>query len=270
MARKKGPRDYFEPWVATRSVKHGSCPEFKPESTIPEEVQQQLIDAWGRADRDADWNIWGSRMAEPRVCIGLGGNVSVMGIGGSSPSPATRGSPTGHPTRRNWRGGSPPASTHAPGSTTRRASSRRSGNCSGICSNTRPTARTVASCPCSPGASRWRNSKPMARTTTRLTDEEVCRKFGITTDNPAFAIARKMSDHRPDRTVNVLPEMMCPHCGDELTACYEDIRHGREMGCPECERTIWIEHIELPEGSDDGGFSGDVTVTLTTADTQES
>ena len=101
----------------------------------------------------------------------------------------------------------------------------------------------------------------------KLSFEEIARKFEVEPGTAEFAAARKLSDGRIDRTVNELPEMMCPHCGEEFTATYEDVRHGREMPCEECERIIWIEHIELPEGSDDDGFSGPVIVTLTTEDT---
>lgn len=60
------PRSYFEPWRATKSVMHGVCPNV---DDIPDVAASYCSDAWYRADRDADWILWGSRMSEPGVAL---------------------------------------------------------------------------------------------------------------------------------------------------------------------------------------------------------
>ncbi len=105
-------------------------------------------------------------------------------------------------------------------------------------------------------------------------EKEIARvekKFEISRDDPLFKTAFLLDKNRPDRTVNELPDVMCPHCSEEFTATYEDVRHGSEMPCPGCENIIHIEHIDLPDGPDDDGFpQGEVWVTLRTRRLEES
>ena len=82
MAGKKGPRDFHEPWVATRSKTWDSPFRFGPPSRgdSPEEIERGRLDweaARARAEADADWIIWGSRLAEPAACHNLDGSISV-------------------------------------------------------------------------------------------------------------------------------------------------------------------------------------------------
>ena len=79
MARKKAPRDYREPWTPTKSKLHGERP-FKDglPADWPEGVAQGVLDAWERADQNADWVVWGSRMAAPTVVTNLNGKSQVM------------------------------------------------------------------------------------------------------------------------------------------------------------------------------------------------
>ena len=76
MARRKAPKFYFEPWVSTKSKTHGEPPETEG---LPDEAAATVRDAWQRADDNADWIIWGSRMADPCVVQGfVGGEAAVM------------------------------------------------------------------------------------------------------------------------------------------------------------------------------------------------
>lgn len=77
MARKK-IRSYFEPWVA-RKVKGRPQPfgGKKPEA-IPEDVFKHLIDGWEKSNDQAEWIIWGSKMADPCVVVSLEGKPGVM------------------------------------------------------------------------------------------------------------------------------------------------------------------------------------------------
>lgn len=70
MPRKRTgrPRSFFEPWIATKSTLHGNAPAVEG---IPEEAAAKIADAWGRIDRDADWILWGSGMAEPSIAGGF-------------------------------------------------------------------------------------------------------------------------------------------------------------------------------------------------------
>ena len=70
MARKRTgkPRSWFEPWTATKSTTHGQSPNVEG---IPEDAAVSILDAWGRADRDADWILWGSGMCVPGLAVGL-------------------------------------------------------------------------------------------------------------------------------------------------------------------------------------------------------
>ena len=92
-----------------------------------------------------------------------------------------------------------------------------------------------------------------------LTDQEVCRKFDISRNDPGFDLARRLSDTRPDRTVNCAPEMDCPHCTFEFQETLHHLRSLRlqRLACPSCHRTIYIEHITEEE-------TGCVSVTLCT------
>lgn len=78
MARKRSakPRSFFEPWTATKSRTHGNAPNVEG---VPEDAAGKLLDAWERSDRDADWIIWGSGMAEPAIAVGFAlGKAVVM------------------------------------------------------------------------------------------------------------------------------------------------------------------------------------------------
>lgn len=74
--RKPTPRNFFEPWVANKSLSHGKEPAT---DGIPDEVRASISDAWHRSDRDADWILWGSGMAEPAIAVGFAsGKPAVM------------------------------------------------------------------------------------------------------------------------------------------------------------------------------------------------
>ena len=83
MARKQGPRDFHEPWVAAKSKAWETSFRWGPpkHGGTPDEVAQNFA-AWeaarANAEADADWIIWGSRLAEPSVCRSLTGEVGVM------------------------------------------------------------------------------------------------------------------------------------------------------------------------------------------------
>lgn len=103
----------------------------------------------------------------------------------------------------------------------------------------------------------------------KLTDDEVCKKYGITRDDPNFATARLLADNRIDRVICQVPDCQCPHCGHEFTANYIDLgdgdpSNGIEVPCEACERSMYIEHLD---GPDDDEFDPDrIMVTLTTDD----
>jgi hypothetical protein len=80
MSRQGQPRDYFEPWTATKSERHGSrpFPDGKPAQML-DEAYDQVVSSWERTERDADWIIWGSRMTEPAICVNLTGSITVTG-----------------------------------------------------------------------------------------------------------------------------------------------------------------------------------------------
>jgi len=74
--KRKTPRDFFEPWVTTKSKTHGSEPDV---NGFPEEAAAGVLDALFRVDKNADWIIWGSRMREPCIVKGYpSGEVQVM------------------------------------------------------------------------------------------------------------------------------------------------------------------------------------------------
>ena len=82
MARKQRPRDFHEPWVATKS-KTWDIP-FRgdpPKHGDTEEDVAQNVANWeaarARAEANADWIIWGSRLAESAVCYNLTGSIGV-------------------------------------------------------------------------------------------------------------------------------------------------------------------------------------------------
>lgn len=100
----------------------------------------------------------------------------------------------------------------------------------------------------------------------KLTDEEVCRKFGIERDDPNFATAKGLAYNRHDRVICEVPACQCPHCCHEFTATFYDLgsndpANGDELPCPGCDRIIYIEHIAEPE---DGDEDKAVYVTLNT------
>jgi predicted Zn finger-like uncharacterized protein len=100
-----------------------------------------------------------------------------------------------------------------------------------------------------------------------LTDEEVCRKFGVEPGTPAFEVAKRLSRNRPDRVICEVPELMCPHCTHGFTATYHDLgandpANGDEVPCPRCGRTIYVEHMTDPEDEED--YDGTIYVTLNT------
>lgn len=66
--------DFFEPWFTTKGTGHGEKPS--PEG-YPEGVGEAIVDVWRRADESAPWFIWGSRMSEPAICVGLTGKTVV-------------------------------------------------------------------------------------------------------------------------------------------------------------------------------------------------
>lgn len=84
MARKKRkPRSFFEPWVATKSPTWNipyriGPPTFK--DGTPEEQRQTVLD-WeakkDKAEKSADWIVWGSKMSQPTICTSLEGQISV-------------------------------------------------------------------------------------------------------------------------------------------------------------------------------------------------
>jgi hypothetical protein len=77
------------------------------------------------------------------------------------------------------------------------------------------------------------------------TDEEICRKFGITKDHPKFATAKRLANNRPDRTICECPMIQCPHCGQEYQKeDYCDVKAGDVWTCNLCERDIHVEVVE--------------------------
>ena len=82
MARRRAPRSYFEPWSASRSKTWEAAYANGPPPVPGDEsdVRQAALD-WmakrGQAEKDADWIIWGSGMAEPGVCHNLNGTITV-------------------------------------------------------------------------------------------------------------------------------------------------------------------------------------------------
>lgn len=92
----------------------------------------------------------------------------------------------------------------------------------------------------------------MATEKNRLTDDEVCKRFGITRDHPRFDIARGLADNRPNRVICEVPEVQCVHCGHEFIANLEFLRTKVSFWCFTCGRLIYIEHLDSPNinGSD--------------------
>lgn len=85
-----------------------------------------------------------------------------------------------------------------------------------------------------------------------LTVDEICRKFCVTSDDPAYSFA-KIIALRPDRTICELPEIECLFCCHEFTATWYDLTTGEEiegneeLPCPECERVMYIERMDISE-----------------------
>lgn len=77
MAHKK-VRSYFEPWVPRQATARGKpFGGVKPES-IPEDVFKHLMDGWERSQEQAEWVIWGSKMADPTIVVSLDGKAGVL------------------------------------------------------------------------------------------------------------------------------------------------------------------------------------------------
>jgi hypothetical protein len=82
MARSKAPRDYHEPWFTARSTTWDAAFRFGPPARAesPEELSREVAD-WhakrAKAEADADWIVWGSRLAEPAACTNLDGSCVV-------------------------------------------------------------------------------------------------------------------------------------------------------------------------------------------------
>ncbi len=82
MARRKALRSYFEPWSASRSKTREAAFANGPPPVPGDEsdVRQAALD-WvakrAQAEKDADWIIWGSGMAEPGICHKLNGTIFV-------------------------------------------------------------------------------------------------------------------------------------------------------------------------------------------------
>ena len=74
-------KSYFEPWTAAKSklwehdCRNGPVQAIKDD---PELLARYEGDR-ARAETNADWVIWGSRMAEPQVCVGLDGQGTLLG-----------------------------------------------------------------------------------------------------------------------------------------------------------------------------------------------
>lgn len=103
-----------------------------------------------------------------------------------------------------------------------------------------------------------------------LTDEEICRKYGILVDigDPDIFATAKAIEHsgRPDRVICECPVMVCPWCSETFTATYYDVCNDEpskphELACPECDRMIYVEHVGIVEPDND---DSDVFVTLCT------
>lgn len=71
-------RGYFEPWTARASRSwESSFPSDLPLIEDPEQLDRWQA-ARSRAERDAEWTIWGSGMFEPSACLVPGGSAVVM------------------------------------------------------------------------------------------------------------------------------------------------------------------------------------------------
>ncbi|SIO37143.1 hypothetical protein SAMN05444166_4169 [Singulisphaera sp. GP187] len=82
-----------------------------------------------------------------------------------------------------------------------------------------------------------------------LSDEEICRKFEITTNHIGFATAKALSLNRPDRGISDWPSLRCPHCYYEfrIFKWHVDmiaIKSDDAIVCNGCERLIYVEHVE--------------------------
>jgi hypothetical protein len=77
---KRKPPDYFEPWNCEQSRSWEAAFRTGPPPVDPvqdEEVIGRWYMARDRADREAPWLIWGSRMWEPAICHSLLGGITV-------------------------------------------------------------------------------------------------------------------------------------------------------------------------------------------------
>jgi hypothetical protein len=78
MAKKRKARDYHEPWSLTQSQSWRLSYKTPPSvAETPEDLRIAVAD-WeasrDKAEKNADWIIWGSRLSEPAVVPTLLGN----------------------------------------------------------------------------------------------------------------------------------------------------------------------------------------------------
>ena len=76
------PKSYYEPWTATKSSLWNLPYELGPPKwgATPEALSES-IDAWeasrNKAEKDADWVIWGSKLSVPGLCKNIDGSITV-------------------------------------------------------------------------------------------------------------------------------------------------------------------------------------------------
>lgn len=79
MAKPK-PKFYFEPWraeISPRVRSAANCGDRRPEGA-DEDAWQRVLDARKRAEDQADWLVWGSKMGPISVATSLEGVNTVM------------------------------------------------------------------------------------------------------------------------------------------------------------------------------------------------
>src|SRR3954463_3242059 len=76
MAKRKA-RDFFEPWEARKDTAW----EARVRSPLAEGVDPGVVERWhadkARAEKNADWHVWGSRMWKPSLMSTVDGQPSV-------------------------------------------------------------------------------------------------------------------------------------------------------------------------------------------------
>lgn len=82
MARKKRPKSYHEPWTTSKSRAWESAFRFGPPKH--RETPEELLDAisqWEsaklRAEDNAEWILWGSKMFLPEISTSITGTIVV-------------------------------------------------------------------------------------------------------------------------------------------------------------------------------------------------